>query len=211
MKIDKIYIVHYEPLVERKKYLDDILPILTKLTNNYEYIISSKESDYEISKNIDRYYIFNSKHTTKPLSINEISVSISHLKIYEDIVKNNYNICLILEDDTTLTNNFVEKLTEVLKENLEELDFIFLSTCCDIVVNKQNDNYIQPFNYSKCVSGYLVTNKKLKKVLEQSKPFSTNIDNHLNIIRETIGLKFGVCEPPILIQGSETKYKSNLR
>lgn len=208
MKIDKTYIVHYEPLIERKNYLDKVLP---KISENFEYIISNEETDNKIKDMIDEVYVYNTNVLSRPLPINELSVSLSHLEIYKDIVLNDYNLCLILEDDAIINENFNLIINEVLQEDLESFDFIFLSTCCGIVVEKQNKKHIQPFNFSKCVSGYLVNNKKLKNVLEHSKPISTNIDNHLNIIKEPLNLNFGCCEPPIIIQGSETNYKSNLR
>lgn len=208
MKIDKTYIVHYEPLIERKKYLDDVLP---KISENFEYIISNKETDNKVKNKLNEVYLYDKNILSRSLPINELSVSLAHLQIYEDIVLNNYNLCLILEDDAIIGENFNVTINEILQEGIDSFDFIFLSTCCDIVIEKQNEKHIQPSNISKCVSGYLVNNKKLKNVLEHSKPISTNIDNHLNIIKEPLNLSFGSCEPPIIIQGSETNYKSNLR
>lgn len=208
MRIDKIYIVHYEPLIERKKYLDNILP---KISENFEYVISNKETDNNIKNIINEVYLYDTNVLDRVLPINELSVSLSHLEIYRDIISNNYNLCLILEDDAIIVENFDLVINEILQEDLSSFDFIFLSTCCGIVVEKQNEKHIQPSKFSKCVSGYLVNNKKLKDVLENSTPISTNIDNHLNIIKEPLNLNFGSCEPPIIIQGSETNYKSNLR
>jgi GR25 family glycosyltransferase involved in LPS biosynthesis len=208
MKIDKTYVIHYEPLVERKQYLDAFLP---SITDNFDFIVSSKETDDEMYINSKEYYNYNPTILNRILSISEISVSVSHLKIYEDILKNNYDWCLILEDDAVITENFNLIIKNILKENIADFDFIFLSTCCGIVFNKLNNGYVQSCPMSKCVSGYLVNRKKLKDVLSASKPISTNIDNHLNIIKEPLGLNFGSCEPPIITQGSETKYKSNLR
>jgi GR25 family glycosyltransferase involved in LPS biosynthesis len=208
MKIDKTYIVHYEPLTERKEYLDKVL---NDISDNYEYIISNKETDSEILKNIDEHYKYDEKILNRKIPVNELSVSVSHLKIYSDILEKNYNLCLVLEDDAIISDSFKTKITEILKENIEHYDFIFLSTCCGIKIEKQNQFNIQPSNISKCVSGYLVNRKNLYKVLIESKPISTNIDNHLNNIKNKLDLNFGSCEPPIIIQGSETNYKSNLR
>lgn len=208
MEIDKTYIVHYEPLTERKRYLDEVL---NDISNNFEYIISNKETDGEILRNIDEHYKYDERILTKKIQVNELSVSVSHLKIYNDILEKKYNLCLILEDDAIITDDFKTKMIEILKEDIGHYDFIFLSSCCGIKIEKQNEFNIQTCYASKCVSGYLVNSKKLKDVLTYSKPISTNIDNHLNIIKGTIELNFGSCEPPIIIQGSETKYKSNLR
>lgn len=208
MKIDKTYVVHYEPLTDRREYLEKVL---SDITDNFEFIVSSKNTDGEISNNINEYYKYNPNILNRVIPVNELSVSISHLKIYEDILNKGHELCLVLEDDAIITENFNLVLNEILKEDITHFDFIFLSTCCGIVFEKQNDGHIQPCKASKCVSGYLINRKKIKYVLKASKPLSTNIDNHLNIIKEPLGLNFGSCEPPIIIQGSETKYKSNLR
>lgn len=206
--IDKTYILHYEPLVERKKYLDSVLPAIS---NNYEYIITSSDTDDNIYKNIDNYYKFDASILNRPITKNELSISITHLNVYQDILKNNYKLCLILEDDAILTEEAPVCLCKILNEDISHFDFIFLSTCCNIAFPKISDDYIQPCYASKCMCGYLVNNRKLEEVIGMSKPLSTNIDNHLNIIKDTLNLNFGSCEPPIIIQGSETKYRSNLR
>ena len=67
MKIDKTYIVHYEPLIERKNYLDKVLP---KISENFEYIISNEETDNKIKDIIDEVYVYNTDVLSRPLPIN---------------------------------------------------------------------------------------------------------------------------------------------
>jgi GR25 family glycosyltransferase involved in LPS biosynthesis len=207
-KIDKTYIVHYEKLGERKAYLDSIIE---NISDNYEYIISNEETDKLLLEKIDRYYKYDPNILEREIKIGELNVSVTHLKIYEDILKNNYKMCLILEDDAVILDSYRKVMDEILNSDIEEYDFIFLSTCCGMVADRIKDSHIQDSLLSKCLTGYLINSKKVKDVIDLSIPISTNLDNHLNDIREKLNLKFGHCEPPIIIQGSETIYKSNLR
>jgi GR25 family glycosyltransferase involved in LPS biosynthesis len=206
MKIDKTYIVHYEPLVNRRAYIDSII---NNISDNFEFILSNPETDEKLRENLDYHYKHDPSVLTRVIPINELAVSVSHLRIYDDMLQNGYQLCLIIEDDAILKENFNESLTEILQEDIGHFDFIFLSTCCDIKIEKTNNLHIQNSPISKCVSGYLVNSKKLKEVIAESRPISTNIDNHLNDIKHKLGLEFGSCEPPIIIQGSETHYGSN--
>jgi glycosyl transferase family 25 len=205
--IDKIYIVHFEPLTERKEYLDSILP---SFNIPYEYYVSNNDTDQKILDNIDTHYKYDASILNRKLTKGEISVASSHVKIYKDILKKNYNFCLIIEDDAIFLDNFLESLENVMIESLE-FDLIFLSSCCNLRKFKNSNKFLYESDLSRCVTGYIVNSKNLHKIIEYSSPISTAIDTNYNIIKNKLGLKYAWCEPPIINQGSENKYKSNLR
>jgi len=93
----------------------------------------------------------------------------------------------------------------------KDYDFIFLSTCCGLKKQKLGEKFLYDSELSRCVSGYIVNNKKLNEIIKLSTPISTPIDAHLNDIKNLLDLKYAWCEPPIINQGSENIYKSNLR
>ena len=71
IKIDKTYIVHFEGLKDRKSYIDNEIINKQKVGfDNFEYIISSVDSDREILKNTN--YVYNSDRWTSKLSDVEI-------------------------------------------------------------------------------------------------------------------------------------------
>ena len=205
--IDKLFIIHYEPLIDRKKYLE---PAITNLGFDYEFILMNSEKDIWIQNNIDNYYKFDPEVLNRKLNLNELSVSITHLEVYEKILRENYETCLILEDDAILNENFLEKLN-IVKDQISDFDFVFLSTCCNLRKGGDSDFKIYDSSTSRCNNGYIVKSSCLNRVLENSKKISLPIDWHLNYIKEISNLKFGWMEPPIITQGSETIYKSNLR
>ena len=53
--------------------------------------------------------------------------------------------------------------------------------------------------------------EKLKEIIELCTPISTAIDTNFNFIKNKMNIKYAWCEPTIITQGSENKYKSNLR
>jgi len=206
-EIKKIFVVHFEPLAERKNYLNSALgdfdlPI--------EYYISNSETDTLIKENLNDYYEYNESILNRHLSLGEIAVSVSHLKIYKKILDEDIDYCLILEDDAILVEDFYDKINLVMKEK-SNYDFIFLSTCCNLHVDKKNENLLYETSTSRCVTGYIVNKSKLENLLSVSEKISTPIDAHLNFIKNKLDLKYAWCEPTLIVQGSETIYKSNLR
>lgn len=205
--IDKVFIIHYEPLTDRKKYIDSII---NSLGIPYEFIINNEKTDSLINENIVEYYTFNENILPRRLGLGELSVSISHLNVYKRILKENLNYSLILEDDAILCENFIDYIN-LLFEEVDDYDFIFLSSCCNLNTTKNTNKFLYESNLSRCATGYIVSNKKLKEVLEISPTISTPIDAHLNHIKPLINLKFAWSEPTIITQGSEGVYQSNLR
>ena len=205
--IDKIFIVHYEPLVERKSYLDSII---VNLDIPYEYLISNDESDSRITLN--NYYKFNESIFNRKLISGEIFVTINHFLIYEKILDNSYNNCLILEDDAILKDNFFEYFEKIIKELKEvKFDICFLSDCCNLHSNSiQNGKHLYQSETSRSACGYIINSNCLKKIIN-TLPFNEPIDWHLNRIRKDLNLKYYWSEPTIIGQGSENIYKSNLR
>lgn len=207
MKIDKIFIIHYEPLIDRKRYLDSVI---FDLGIPFEYVYNNETTDSLIKENIQDYYCFNQEILGRMLSLPEICVSISHINVYKRIINESLNNCLILEDDAILNDNFTNYLNEVLNE-IDDFDFVFLSTCCNLNVKKTSQKYLYETDTSRCTTGYIVNKNNLNKVIELSRTISTTIDAHLNYIKNKLNIKYAWCEPPIITQGSSNVYKSNLR
>mgnify|MGYP001225599737 CR=1 FL=1 len=121
MNLDKIFVVHYEPLTERKKYIDESLKRLQGIP--IEYVIMNSDTDRFVNENFQRFYQGSSK-----ISFQEVAVSIAHLEIFKDILHNNYKKCLIIEDDAILEDLFFDNIDKAISES-DEFDFSFLSSC----------------------------------------------------------------------------------
>lgn len=204
MNIDKIYIIHYNELIDRKKYLDNILK---SFDYEYEYIINYKHSD-DILYKYENLFIGNNKRIPK----NQLVVTLSHIKVYNDIFINDYKTCLILEDDAIFLDAFEKNINSIVIES-KKYDFSFLSDGCNLHTLKTNSNYLYESNTSRTCCAYLINNTDNFKLLAQNPfPITDAIDWHLNIVKSKYNLRFSWCEPSVFMQGSENNiYKSNLR
>lgn len=197
---EKIYIIHWKPLVERRKYLENAI----KEFDLEEKIVwvDQYETDNDIS------------HFKNPFNINKklIAVNMSHVYCYEDQIKNNYKNILIIEDDIDLEYiNLNMFLNQCAKEFIElDGDIAFLSTCHDLKVKNPKPPkllYYDPLYTTRCTGAYIVNIKCTEKLLSASINFDA-IDIVLNKILPHLNLRI-LWSAVSLKQGSETgRYKS---
>ena len=121
---EKIYVIHWKPLKERKEYLEKIFKQL-ELTKLVTWV-----DQYETNKDV--------KHVKNPFNLNSklLMVNMSHLYCYKDQLKHGYKNILILEDDVDFENlNIITYLNQSAEEFIElDGDIAFLSTCCGLNV-----------------------------------------------------------------------------
>jgi len=212
----KILIVHYDKLINRKKYM---LEQLSKYNLEAEFI-----SNYG-KENLT----YDDKKLFKNITDGEISVALHHIQCYKKIIENDYNYALILEDDVILSENFINILNKYISDLPSIWDMLFIGDgggyhIPDFAI-KQNINiyrkHIYPSKWggmgaTRCLDSYLVTKRCASIILERIKLSDYRIvrpiDMWLNdVIRNN---KFNVywAEPTIVTQGSKKGlYKSALR
>lgn len=203
--LDKIFILHFEDLKDRKLYLDNIIE---NFSIEHEFISSNNESDRKLIEKYKHYYKYDISIFERHLSKGEIAISILHMNLYERIINENLKYVLIVEDDSIFKDDFLKNLNSILGELGDDFDFCFISECCNLHVESHPNTLIYESNSSRCVSGYIVNSKNLQKVID-TLPFSYPIDWHLNLHKGD--LKYYWSEPCLIKQGSENVYNSNLR
>lgn len=203
--LDKIYIIHLEKLKDRKYYLDGVLK---DIKTPHEFFTSNDKSDENIILNKDFYYIYDKNKYERFLSNSEICVSVMHYKIYEDILKNKFETCLIIEDDSIFTEYYFKYIEHISERN--DYDMCFISECCGLHKPPSKNDILVDSDTSRCTTSYIVKGEKIKSIIN-SLPFNYPIDWHLNQIKDELGLVFKWSEPCLIRQGSEFIYKSNLR
>ena len=128
-----------------------------------------------------------------------IGCGMSHIKIYEDVIKKNYNNVLILEDDIYFINDFNEIFNEVLEELPKDYDILYIGsvglsskeTSYDfnllfkLISNKnekQNTNYKNIFCpiFPLGTHGYIISNQGCKKILKIFNKVNYHIDFQIN-------------------------------
>lgn len=209
MKLDQIYISHYEKLTDRKVYFDKI--ISTNPIFKGAQIVASNDD-------IDKIALLNSSYVDDKtvwhgLKNSEICIAEQMFRIYRLVAKSNNQLCLILEDDFVLTENFNHYLNEFLNNLPNDFDCIFMSSCCDLKPKHNNvvNKYFYEEETSRCTTAYLIKKETCEKILSIAN-YTAPIDWHLNFIKEKLGLKYYWTDPIIVLQGSEKDiYKSNLR
>lgn len=203
MNIDKVYIVHYYKLTERKN--DIIERLNANGFTNYEFM-SNYPRDI-IDDNIIKKYF---KYDGIKLNNTQIAISIEHIEIYRDIINKNYKWALILEDDAYFDNNFSFNLNESLKTLPSDADYCCLTDGCGVHHSPIiSGTYWYKNIYTRTVAGYLINNNFCKKILDSIIPFKTAIDNQLNIEISKLGINAYWREPTLISQLSGFKYNKS--
>jgi GR25 family glycosyltransferase involved in LPS biosynthesis len=192
--IDKVYIVHYAPLKDRRMRLEESLQKYG--ITNYEFI-----TDYDrntiTNETIKQYYRGNT------ISLAPICITISHVEIYKKIIENKYALTLILEDDAILAPDFKERLATYCNDLPSDFEIGFLNDGCNMHARGiRPDQIWYPAKSSRTCCAYLITKGCCEKLVKSSIPFREVIDYELFTQINRQNLKCYWCEPTIVSDGS---------
>lgn len=202
--LQHIYVVHFEPLKDRRRQIEESLEPLCDIPTSWK--IMNEETDLEAANS------FSTTFSSTPkvfIAAQELAVSLAHLEIYKEILREGYETCLIIEDDAIIGQKFYENIEIALSES-KDYDFTFLSSCCNLHVPRTLPGLLQESSTSRSVCGYILRSRNIGNIIKACEPFVDGIDHHLNHIRQEAGLRYAWSEPPLIDAGSEGVYKSNL-
>lgn len=155
------------------------------------------------------------KYFKRVLRRGEIGCAMSHLNIWLDLLKSDKKYALIFEDDAILTDDFRNKLNDVMYEvNTTNWDILYLNENCynhfGRVCNGQQvtDNILRPVNVGYGLYGYVVKKESVKKIINDVLPFIVPIDNFL-IDKHKINDDFVVLRLKDPIVGINRKFDSD--
>jgi GR25 family glycosyltransferase involved in LPS biosynthesis len=199
---DRIFVIHWKPLKERKEYL---------LNKFKELDISEKVEwveQYETERDLLK--------ENNPFNINSkiLAVNLSHIFCYKEQLRKKYKNILIFEDDVDFGYIDVIKYLNQAAEEFENLDgdMAFLSTCCGLKVEKINPPQLLYYDASyvtRCCGAYIVNERCVDKLIKSVLNLHA-IDRVLNAVIPLLNIRCLWSGLP-LRQGSETgKYKSVL-
>ena len=198
MHIDKVFIVHYSPLVNRKENLTNMLQI--HQIHNYEFI-TDFDRDNTPRETLQEYFKGND------MTPAQICITISHFEIYKKIVENNYDLVLILEDDALLSSDFGERLEFYCSQLPSDFEIGFINSGCGFhAQNVTPDKIWYEATSSRTCCSYMITKECCKKLLDGGLPFKEVIDFELNRKIKGLNLKCYWCEPTIVTDGSAVLY-----
>lgn len=224
MKLDKIYIIHYDKLVERKQYLE---PQLQKLGVDFEFrSLYNREAPELESKELFDPSEQNKQKRKKELDRTGLSiyapclqqhkgykaVTLEHFFTYKEILKQNIETALVLEDDVCFKDGFFDHIHEYINKIPHDFDIAYLGHGCSLDLPYQTDDLfgLHPRKQSRCSDSYIFNRKTLEIVIDSFLPFFGAIDWELNYIQALHNLKVYWCTKPLIVQGSQHgKYKSS--
>lgn len=200
---NKIYVIHWKPLTERKKYL------------------VSKFQEFNILDKVEWVDQYDSEKTVKnvanPFNLKKrlIAANMSHIFCYKEQIKNKYQNILIIEDDTDFENiDIVKFLNQAAKEFVElDGDIAFLGSCCGLKVPNITPPkllYYDPSFGSRCTSCYIVNIRCAQKILLCSELNCHAVDRILGSLIPLLNIRC-LWSGLSIKQGSENgKYKSSI-
>ena len=120
----------------------------------------------------------NDQRVYEPLTQGGIGCALSHKRVYEKIVNDKINRCLILEDDAKFDIDFFSKLNEIEKNVPQDFDILFLGYHVSYIKNDINDYYFKPERVYG-LFGYVVSYEGAKKLLDIF-PLTYQIDTEIS-------------------------------
>jgi len=181
--------VGLENIAEKISAIDGKKLDLNKIDNN---IITP--AGIEIAKKSEIIYTH--------LTAGAIGCAMSHRAIYQKIIDENINLCLILEDDITIDDNFNKKI-KIIEEQIQinniDYDLFFLGF-------HPGTTYDKTMRYKSVYGlfGYIVTNSGAKKLLNLF-PITYQIDTEISRNTNKINI-YGVNLLDKLILSDQSQY-----
>jgi GR25 family glycosyltransferase involved in LPS biosynthesis len=187
MNIDKIYVINLKRRNDRLLKIDKLLKNLGGIFANYETIeavdgntLSVQDNDYLTLKS---KYLYNNPSLFMDISTKgALGCYLSHLKIWEDAIKNDYNNIIIFEDDVK-TNLTLNEIMEYINNVPKDYDIAYLDYYGSYTDNIKVNNY---WNKNKLdmitsTSGYILSKKGIQQLLTKAYTIEMQIDFFLSI------------------------------
>jgi GR25 family glycosyltransferase involved in LPS biosynthesis len=145
----------------------------------------------------------------------EIGCYMSHISIYNNIKKNNENdgYTIVFEDDFNInTDNFIHDVDTIIKNinnNNIDFDIIFLGNINSNKGDRVIDNIFKVNKNDQLLGthGYLINNKNIDKIIDETKFIDMPIDIKLDNLSKSKQLNIYVVHPTIVDQ-SGSDYSS---
>jgi len=205
INIEKIYICHWNKLIERKKILIQSLDQIG--LNKYEFVenyIAAELDEEEISKEYP--FIFKPNQKNRYLRKSEISLALKHCWIVKDAFDKNYEDVLILEDDVKLEYDFIERFNYYKSQLPTDWDIAWIGGCCNLHSKNILPNInVYKENSSRCAHAFIISKIGLSKIKNHISDINEAIDWYYNTLILELELKNYWFEPILATQNNEFK------
>lgn len=213
---DKIYIINLAQSTDRKEMMINQM----KKLNIDNYLIEEAIS----GKDIDIDYLMNNKLYAYPgnnfclsscscsgaghvLNNNHIALHLTHYNIWNNMIKNNYKRCLILEDDCIFTED-IKYISNIINDIPINWQMLYLGHCQKITnqnsMNINNPSFLKLLNGINETHIYAVTQECASILIEHTYPIRAAIDGYFGhfIINKKLLTDIYICKFMLGINGS---------
>jgi hypothetical protein len=140
------------------------------------------------------------------------SVTLNHINIFQDALKNNYERILVLEDDCLFSRDFSYRLQQ---DAEVEADIIFLGEGLkehEVPTAKHlgGNVYLRSNGGARCSDSFLINQKTMSLIVDPSYVLNQPIDHVFATVARKHGLVVGWSEPTYVAQGSIREVKDFL-
>ena len=138
-----------------------------------------------IHLNAPVYNGFRTKHYQ--LTKGGIGCYLSHVKIWENILKNNYKYALIFEDDAKVPPNISKIIETELKFIPNDWDIVLLGYICNKCMKFENYNTVERFMLTHC---YLISYDCIVKIMKTETlfPITQQIDSLMSELSSILNI-----------------------
>lgn len=128
---------------------------------------------------------FRTKHYQ--LTKGAIGCYLSHVKIWENILKNNYNTVLIFEDDAKVPPNLNKKIHEELKNIPNDWDIVLFGYICKKCMKYEKYMVVERFMLTHC---YIIKRSAIIKIMNSNTlfPITQQIDSLMSELSAIINI-----------------------
>lgn len=232
MRVEHIFIIHYNKAIDRRAYLDENLPKFnipytfrclydrqspeifdTKYFDISKYNKDKRNNVFEkYGMHIPEGLILETDPITSYRNKAYRACTLEHYKTFEYIYLNtNYEHVLILEDDVCFNDDFLNKLNFFEQNIPTDYDICYIGSGCNLQLPYETEKLFgkHPLRQSKCSDSYIINRNTLKKIVETILPFYSAIDWDLNYIQQLHEMNVYWSTNPLTFQGSQHgKYTS---
>jgi glycosyl transferase family 25 len=210
-----IYIINLDKRIERLKYLDRRFRQVGKEFIRISAIDGASLDDqfflnYKNYIDLENSPVLTNKEILRP---NQIGCSLSHFKIYVELIQSKDEFCIILEDDIDFSHEFIEMTQEINPEiiNKEACIIMFGYYKKNNRIESSNKSFLFP-NRKRLTSkidcfkpiewyfgshGYII-NKEAAKIILETFEYPTLPADYLLTYSPKLGIKLFMTEFPLV-------------
>lgn len=202
MNIDKIYVIS---LKKNRERANNVIKELNKLggiflnCSIFDAIDGSKLTQKEINNYLSikaQYTLKNPSTYDEIRAVGEIGCYLSHYKIWEDIILNDFKNCIIFEDDAFAEENY-KTIMNYINTIPNDYDIAYLGwwNRYSYKYNKKNNNWLYTdklVNNKSMVLGlysYILNNSGAKKLITKALPIDIQVDSFISLYND-INIEF---------------------